>query len=118
MADLNRLNKLNSGGYKFKNQYTHKEEPKASKPPATPPQPKEKGVLELQGYEMGRMRILQDEVNALKMDIVTLLQAMEGEFPQMSVQAVRARYVNFRADPNHVANRIINKYEAINKGEL
>jgi hypothetical protein len=116
MADFSKLGKLNSGSYKFKNPYTHKEEPKQVKTPSTP-EPKTKGVLELYGYETGKMRMLQDEVNNLKLDILTLLDVMEGNFPHMSIAAMRERYTDFRTQKEHAANRITKKIEAINNGD-
>ncbi len=117
---IDKLNKLNSGGYKFNNPYTQKkEEPKPKeKTPYQPPVPQEKGILEREGYYLGRMKIMQDEINGLKFDIVTLIQIIEKNLPNMTIQAVREKYVKFRANPDHVMNRVISKHESINRGDF
>ena len=121
MADLNKLNKLNSGNYQFKNPYTETEKtskdtykPKSS----TPAEPRERNVFELNGYNMGRFGILEDEITKLKMDIVTLLQLIEDNLPNMSIQAVRQKYSDFRAHPEHVCNRVIKNQGQITRDEF
>lgn len=120
MGNIDKLNKLNSGGYKYNNPYTQKKEetkPK-EKSPYTPAPPPEKGIIERDGHMLGRIKVMQDEINGLKFDIVTLIQIIENNLPNMTIQAVREKYVKFRANPDHVMNRVISKHESINRGDF
>jgi hypothetical protein len=124
-----RLNKLNSGAYKYNNPYAIKaEEPPKDKPaprqtygglkPEQPVFDKEKSIIEQNGYLLGKLLELERGLDAIRYDIVTLLQVLDGVLPIMTAAAVRERYYAFRADQSHVMQRIANKTESVTKNEL
>ncbi len=121
MSSHDRLKKLNSGGYKFENPYVEDiREAQSKKTPTQParPEPKEKGIIDYEGHVMGRMRVMQDEIDNLRMDVLTLLQIIQEDYPDMSISVARQKYYDFRAGAAHVSNRIINKLDSINESEF
>lgn len=135
-ANRDKLNKLNSGSYKFTNQYIQDfvnksdidkpSDPNAAikklaekgRPVTKPVEPKQKGIIEYEGGIWGRLGIMQQEIDSLKFDIVSLLQIIQEDYPDMTINAIREYYSNFRAGSGHILNRVANKIESINKNDL
>lgn len=123
MAGRDQLNKLKSGKFEYKNPYVQQADDKNAptknvKDTFQKAEPREKGIVEQNGYLLGRINILQTEIDQLRLDVVTLLQLMSGDTPGMSLQSVREYYSNFRATEEHVLNRIIDKKEAIYSNDM
>lgn len=120
MSNHDRLKKLNSGGYKFENPYVEDIREAQSKKNVQPtrPEPKEKGIIDYEGHTFGRMRVMQDEIDNLRMDVLTLLQIIQEDYPDMSIAVARQKYFDFRAGAAHVSNRIVNKLDSINNNEF
>lgn len=128
-----KLNSLNSGSYKFQNQYvqdfvnsTKSSDPTAGikrladkdkKAPAVV-EPKQKGIIEYEGGIWARLNVMQREINDLKFDIVSLLHIIQQDYPDMTINAIRAYYSDFRAGSAHILNRVANKIETINENDL
>lgn len=128
-----KLNKLNSGSYKFQNQYVQ-DFVNGTKPPdptagikrladkdkkiPTVAEPKQKGIIEYEGGIWGRLGIMQKEIDSLKFDIISLLHIIQQEYPDMTINAIREYYSNFRAGSAHILNRVANKIETINENDL
>jgi len=121
MASRDQLNKLRGGKFDYQNPYVQppveKKEGFVKKntyeSPVQKTEMKEKGIIEQNGYLLGRITILQEEINQLRLDVVSLLQIMNEDLPNMSLNAVRQYYSEFRAGGGHILNRIIDKKEAI-----
>ena len=128
-----KLNQLNSGSYKFQNQYVQnfvngnkpsdptagikKLMAKEKKEPVIA-EPKQKGIIEYEGGIFGRLLIMQREIDNLKFDIVSLLHIIQQEYPDMTIAAIRQYYSNFRAGKEHILNRVANKIESINENDI
>lgn len=69
-------------------------------------------------YYIGRINALEESIEHLKFDIVTLLTILEEDGSNMTIKAVREKYYNFRAQPEHILNRVVNKAEEIREGSL
>lgn len=137
MAGMDELNKLRGGGYKYVNPYINKdEEPKKpksvesgkqkkqwnprdlekkDKEPFTPP---EKGILERDSYLVGRILELQRQLDDMRFDMLTLLDIISNDFGLHTAAEARARYFDFRANPEHIMQRIVDKMQASRDGEL
>ena len=128
-----KLNQLNSGSYKFQNQYIQdfvngnkpsdptagiKKLMEKGKKESAVVEPKQKGIIEYEGGIWGRLGIMQREIDILKFDIITLLHIIQQEYPDMTIKAIREYYSNFRAGSAHVLNRVVNKIETINENDL
>jgi len=123
---IDQLNKLGRNGYQYKNPYV-KEPDKGQeailnadkKKDETQKEFQERGILAQNTYLMGRLQVMQKEIDALKFDIVSLLAIIDGETDgQFSMLSLREKYSGFRASAVHVLNRLLNKAELVEKQQL
>ena len=120
---LDKLNKLNSGSYKYKNPYAYDEsKPKPKTQPAyetSGPDRPGTGISDGNSYLQARIKELERQIDNHKFDVVTILLMMNGEIDtNMTLQEVRGMYYDFRAQPFHIMNRISDKLEQILKHDL
>lgn len=134
-SSYDKLNKLNSGNYKYQNKFVEdffkKAESKETKSDPTAGikrlaekkdikvfEKQEKGIIEYDGHLRGYISTLQNEINNLKFDILTLSNIINQNNKNMTIDVARKEFSLFRANDKHILNKIVNKIEIINENKL
>lgn len=122
MTNKEKLDKLNSMGYKASQQvdssYKKGLPSGAIKAIEELQEDLEFETLRKNAYYVGKMRVMEDQIKALQLDVVTLLDIMHGEFPDLSMSDARGKYTTFRSLEEHVEQRINDKSKLIKQGNI